>query len=141
MRVRREHLKEAQHSPYGNKGNPSEATRFICYTVLGLQDYFDENDNPVVGSSIDLDARENNNTFAMKAKVDSRTLFYVRRSRDGRFYDPFSIDGGSHTKQTAHTQERVFEFHRVNKEAFKFYLDFLKTKNKAYLRNAERKTF
>ncbi len=58
----------------------------------------------------------------------------------GHLLNPNSIwfIDGQETSFDKRSGRKVFEFSKVTKSCFDFYLKFLQTKNPAYLRNAER---
>jgi len=104
------------------------------YTLVGLEDFVDLNNNPRLNTETD------DNIFAKKTvRADSSVRYSVRLSKDGKIYNPMSIYG----QETSSTfLDRVCrasgKFKDVNYKTFDLYVNFLKTKNVAWLHNAER---
>jgi hypothetical protein len=104
------------------------------YTLVGLEDFVDLNNNPRLNKETD------DNIFAKKTvRADSSVRYSVRLSKDGKIYNPMSIYG----QETSSTfLDRVCrasgKFKDVNYKTFDLYVNFLKTKNVAWLHNAER---
>ena len=151
--VRPKDIEEAIFRPNASvEGEPVDTTFDILkeddrevwvYTILGKHDFIDEDDNPVLGDeSEDYEAEDRPNAFAKKVSINGGQWRYsVRRSSNGRMLNPIGQDEGRHNKELHHAGRKELEFHSVNARAFKFYLAFLRTKNLANLRNAERETF
>lgn len=104
------------------------------YTLVGLEDFVDLNNNPRLNKETD------DNIFAKKTvRADSSVRYSVRLSKDGKIYNPMSIYG-QETNSTF--LDRVCrasgKFKDVNYKTFDLYVNFLKTKNVAWLHNAER---
>jgi hypothetical protein len=104
------------------------------YTLVGLEDFVDLNNNPRLNKETD------DNIFAKKTvRADSSIRYSVRLSKDGKIYNPMSIYG-QETNSTF--LDRVCrasgKFKDVNYKTFDLYVNFLKTKNVAWLHNAER---
>lgn len=116
----------------------------IVYTSFGKHDYLDGDDNPILGDESENSLAEDRPlAFAKEVSVNGRnSSYYVKRASGGRFYNPQGIDDeGRHNKQLHHTGKSKFEYHTVNKRSFEFYVAFLRTRNLAQLRNAERENF
>lgn len=115
----------------------------ICYTMLGKHDMVDENNYPIVlDESEELLAEDREITFAKKVRVMGRAWrYFIRRASNGRLLNPIGIDEGRHNKQLHHAGRAESEYHEVNERVFMFYVNFLRSKNLAHLRNAEREAF
>lgn len=104
------------------------------YTLSGLEDFVDNNNNPRVNNEA------NDNVFAKKTIRDNSSVRYsIKISKDGKIFNPLSIYG----KEIDSTfLDRVCrasgKFRDVNYKTFDMYINFLKTKNVAWLHNAER---
>lgn len=72
-------------------------------------------------------------------RKDNSTRYVVRRSSNGQLYNPTSIYG---EEEERNFLDRVCrsddKFMTVNHKTFNLYLQFLDTKNPAYLKNAQR---
>lgn len=104
------------------------------YTLIGLEDYKDEQNNPRI-------TYENSEKILAKKIVreDLSVRFSVKLGANGKMYNPVSIYG---EEKTNNFLDRICrnnnKFRDVNAKAFDLYVKFLKTKNVAWLNNAER---
>jgi hypothetical protein len=103
------------------------------YTISGSEDFFDDNQLPRLN-------QESDKVYAKKIIRDDNTVRYcIRLSLSNKLYDPTSVYGLDKTKSfldnTVRSENR---FKNVNPQVFELYTNFLKTKNTAWLHNAER---
>jgi hypothetical protein len=123
-----------------NKNKPAkEAERTeVIYTITGQQDYLENDRYPCVQMDAEV-AKESPNAFAMQVSIGKRTKYYAKRGRHGRLYNPLGMfSEGMAAKRLGHAGRLEWRFIEIGKRAFEFYRDFLRTKNIAYLHNAER---
>jgi hypothetical protein len=109
-------------------------TREEFFTVLGNEDFLDDNSNPRI-------TEENNNKVYAKRilRDDGSYRYSIRLATSGKLYNPLSIYDNKENKKFLETISRNQNaFREVNYTSFHLYLRFLKTKNVAYLNNAER---
>lgn len=110
----------------------------VIYTITGQQEYLENDKYPCV----DLDsetAQEASNAFAMKITIGKRTKYYAKRGKHGKLYNPIGMfSEGRVAKKLGHAGRLEWRFTEVGERVFNFYRDFLRTKNVAHLRNAER---
>lgn len=104
------------------------------YTLAGLEDFVDTSNNPRI--------TDENDTKVLAKKIireDSSVRFSVKLASNGKMYNPVSIYG---QEKTSNFLDRICrntnKFRDVNAKAFDLYVKFLKTKNTAWLNNAER---
>jgi len=98
------------------------------FTILGNHDYIDENKRPCTKA-------ETNSTFA---KI-LNTKFFIKTGTYGRIYNPMGMfSEGKENKFNSKIGKKEFEFKQVNQKIFDMYINFLSTKNIAWLNNAER---
>ena len=84
-------------------------------------------------------AQEAMDAYAMKITVGARTKYYAKRGKHGRLYNPIGMfSEGMARKRLGHAGRLEWKFIEIGEKAFRFYRDFLRTKNIAYLHNAER---
>lgn len=104
------------------------------YTLSGMEDFIDNNNNPRLSKSDD------DNIFAKKVvRSDSSIRYSIRLSNDGKIYNPVSIYGKEDNSTFLDRICRASgKFKDVNYKTFDMYINFLKTKNVAWLHNAER---
>lgn len=131
---------EAQVSEVHN----SESTK--VYTTIGKNDAVDAAGYPVLQSKV-LDskvtlAQDRDLACAMSISRPSQPEpeYYIKGKGDGRFVDPNSIDQDGRNNKTRLGLPEL-QWRRVNRNSFISYLEFLRTKNRAYLVNAEREVF
>lgn len=103
------------------------------YTISGEEDFFDEEQLPRLTTDTEK-------TYAKKTTRDNGTVRYsVKLSLSNKLYDPTSQMGLDKTKSfldsTVRNENR---FKNVSPKVFEMYTTFLKTKNKAWLNNAQR---
>jgi len=123
----------------------------IVFAFVGSEDYWDVTPLKEFGSQtfpmLDDIEYDNGNVQPAEdreealAKIVYRTdwereRFYIKCGPDAKFFNPIGSDEGTHYKRNA--GELVNRFKVVNKRAFTLYLQFLRTRNKAFLYEAER---
>jgi hypothetical protein len=102
------------------------------FTVSGLEDYLDINNNPRVTSP------EDNKILAKKVtREDNSTKYSIKIDSNGKIYNPVSmyVDKESFLDKVCRGSEK---FKEVNFKIFNMYIHFLRTKNLAWINNAER---
>lgn len=110
----------------------------VIYTVTGQQDYLENDRYPCVQMDAET-AKESSSAFAMQITIGKRTKYYAKRGRHGRLYNPVGMfSEGMAAKRLGHAGRLEWRFIEIGERAFAFYRDFLRTKNIAYLHNAER---
>jgi len=128
-----------------------EENRVVAYTIVGQEDervdrhgdynedgyprLFDlrkEVDGPVTPAS------ERSNAYAKQlVSANGQLRYYIKTGAHGKFYDPLGLySEGRHQKKALGINE--WSYKEVNRKAFYMYLDFLTTKNKKHLVQAER---
>ena len=108
------------------------------YTITGKQDYLEKNKYPCVKME-SKKAQESMDAYAMKISGGTRTKYYAIRGKHGRLYNPMGMfSEGRARKRLGHAGRLEWKFVEIGEKAFRFYRDFLRTKNIAYLLNAER---
>ena len=108
-------------------------TDTIVYTTFG------EHDTILNGYPILLDndvlAETRSNAYAKKINRGDASTYYVKIGGvSGRLQDPISVFGKTFRPRHGNT----FRFRKVSEVVFNFYIKYLRYKNPAYLRNAER---
>jgi hypothetical protein len=102
------------------------------YTLLGNHDYIDTNNKP-------CSKEENKNTLAKCVIRNGSKKFYIKTGAYGRIFNPMGMfSEGKSDKFISKIGKKEFEFKQVNQKIFDMYLNFLSTKNLAWLNNAER---
>lgn len=103
------------------------------YTISGNEDFFDDDQLPRLNTDGDK-------VYAKRVTRDNGTVRYsIRLSLSNKFYDPTSPTGLDRTKSFLdNTVRDENRFANVSPKVFEMYTTFLKTKNKAWLQNAQR---
>jgi hypothetical protein len=106
---------------------------FEYYTIIGDQDFLDSNGKPRA-------SKENNKVVAKTVTTDDKpSRYYIKVGTYGKIYNPIGLySEGNNTKFLSKIGRKQFEFKEVNNKVFDMYLNFLTTKNIAWLNNAER---
>lgn len=101
------------------------------YTIYGKHDFIDNGKNPRVN--------EEKTALAKKIKLNSKTKYYIKVGAYGKIYNPMGLySEGTSNKFLAKVGKNAWEFTEVNQKVFDMYISFLRTKNQAWLNNAER---
>jgi len=94
----------------------------------------DPDSNDCYAKRVDFLIRENG-----KLKESKRSNHYLKFGVNGFLYDPWGIySEGTQHKEAKHAGKMAWNFRKVSRRAFTYYLQYLKSKNKSYLHNAER---
>lgn len=103
-----------------------------CFTVLGNQEYFDDQDRPRINNE--------DKALAKSVSIDGRpTRYYIKVGTYGKIYNPIGLYTEGHSEKfLAKIGRKQFEYKEVNQKIFDMYVNFLTTKNLAWLNNAER---
>lgn len=103
------------------------------YTILGDHDFLDSDGKPRANE-------ENNKVVAKTVTTDNKpSRYYIKVGTYGKIYNPIGLySEGNNTKFLSKIGRKQFEFKEVNNNIFNLYLNFLTTKNIAWLNNAER---
>lgn len=105
-------------------------SKITFYTILGDSDSFDADGYPVTD--------DENKSFAKKV-YKGQLSYYIKIGPNGRIYNPMGMfSEGNHNKFLAKLGKPEWKFTKVNHKVFDLYLNFLKTKNIAWLNTAQR---
>lgn len=104
------------------------------YTILGSQDFFqDDTKIPCVSTEDKALAKKITNLDTKSSK------YYIKVGMYGRPYNPIGLySEGQSTKFLTKAGKPQYIFKEVNEKTFLFYINFLTTKNTAWLSNTER---
>lgn len=104
----------------------------IYYTLYGDHD----------GTYNGFPILENDNPDKVHAKevfTDENNYYFIKVGLDGRLYNPLNIFTGAETFTPKKRQgQQMWKLKKVKREIFFKYIQFLNTRNIAYLKNAER---
>jgi len=126
------------HIIHHDKTDPPAERIENIYTITGKQDYIDSDKYPCLNMDSET-AQESANAYAIEITIGKHTKYYVKRGKYGRIFNPIGMFmEGMATKRLGHAGRLEWKFQEISERAFNFYKDFLKTRNVAYLNNAER---
>lgn len=102
------------------------------YTIFGKHDDLDNDANPIL-------IENTKDALARKTTLNNSTKYYIKIGPHGKIYNPIGLYSENQSnKYLARTGKNLWEFRQVNSKVFDLYLSFLRTKNIAWLNNAER---
>lgn len=104
------------------------------FTISGEEDFIDSSGSP----RLEKDLAEK--VYAKKIiRKDNSYKYLIKLSNNSKLFNPLSIYGIEQDKSFLNRVCRSNKkFKEVNQKAFEWYLKFLRTKNIAWLNNAER---
>jgi hypothetical protein len=113
-----------------------DTTKTVCvFTMKGNHNYIDADGFP----RLEENQEESPDAYAKKVCVGNRCKHFVKRGSHGRLYNPIGLySEGTSRKQSPHTGRPEWNFRETTEGVFSKYINFLKTKNPAWLNNAER---
>lgn len=115
---------------YSIKDKPDNESTITFYTMIGTENLFDSEGYPLT--------KEESRAFAKKIYRGQLT-YYIKIGLNGKIYNPMGMfSEGSHNKFLAKLGKPEWKFTKVNQKVFDLYLNFLKTKNVAWLNTAQR---
>lgn len=116
-----------------NKEHKEEQSSYQRYTLFGQHEDLDEEGNPVT-------LKEKNTYAYIKTnKTNHKQAFYIKVGLYGKVYNPIGLySEGKANKFLSKVGKNEYNFTKVNQRVFDMYLNFLRTKNIAWLNNAER---
>lgn len=101
------------------------------YTMIGDHDFLDEAKNPL--------ANVDNDKVVAKRLVGNKIRYFVKAGPYGKLFNPIGLySEGRGNRFMAKSGKNLWSFKEVNNKVFDLYVSFLKTKNTAWLTNAER---
>ena len=120
---------------------PDELPLVHVYTFSGEQDFFDDDGFPMIdlGEDFDDDFFQEEDAYAIKISKGRKINYYVKRGKYGKLFNPIGMySEGRKGQQMRHAGRPEWRFEPTNEKIFNYYINFLKTKNSAWLNNAER---
>jgi len=125
------------------KKQPTNNSRFVTVYTFAKGDR-DENESGYPIIELDRGVTHDeiftmDNAYAIKLEIGTRIKYYVKRGRHGRLFNPIGLySEGQSKKQLRHAGRPEWTFSECNERVFSYYIEFLKTRNAAWLNNAER---
>lgn len=100
------------------------------YTILGDHDYIDNDDYP---------RSEESKAMAKSITANNNTRYFVKIGTYGKIFNPIGLHSeGRQDKFLSKIGRKEWEFKEVNPKVFDLYINFLKSRNIAWLNNAQR---
>lgn len=140
-RLRQTELSKSIFRPNGPAGKNSlddegVESFIIVYTMKGTPGCEAEEDG------FTLEDETNPLAYAKQVNNGAKTKYFVKANKYGHVYNPLGMyETDRKTKVNPRYGMKSFDYRQVSKEVFTMYLNFLNTKNNAWLLNAERSMF
>lgn len=114
-----------------NPNKVESKSTYVRYTVFGQHDDIDRDGNPLTD--------EEKNCLAYIKRLGHDEQYYLKIGLHGKIYNPIGLySEGKSNKFLSRVGKQEYNFTKVNSKVFNMYLNFLRTKNLAWLNNAER---
>jgi uncharacterized protein YigE (DUF2233 family) len=114
-----------------NHGKIENQYNYTYYTLVGNHTSVDDDGQPLI------DNKEKSMAYIKKSETESQ--YYIKVGLYGKIFNPIGLySEGKQNKFLSKVGKNEYNFTRVNKKVFDMYLNFLKSKNIAWLNNAER---
>lgn len=133
-REQKENLNDDTFIFSSNKSNliPDET---ILYTIIDQHNFIDNDNNPRL-------SEDSNLVCAKKITKNNTQKYLIKVDNTNKFYNPLSpVSSIKPTKILQTISIPKNQFKQVNQEIFSMYLNFLRSKNEAWLHNAERESY
>jgi hypothetical protein len=102
------------------------------YTLFGQHEYLDDKNFPRLEDGT-------GDVLAKSITLGDNTRYFLKLGSHGKIYNPIGMySEGTSNKFLSKIGKKAWEFKSVSPRVFELYTNFLKTKNIAWLRNAER---
>ena len=114
-----------------NKNKTNDTGEHIYYTLIGNHSSLDDESNPIT--------TKETSAFAKKIVTPNKTRYFIKVGVHGKIYNPIGLfSEGTSNKFLARAGKKAWDFKEVNSKVFDMYVNFLRTKNIAWLTNAQR---
>ena len=109
------------------------------YTFKGEQDFYNKLGYPMLDLEEDDNPLDDPDAYAVKIVKGRKVNYYIKRGKYGKLFNPIGMysEGRKHV-QMRHAGRPEWRMEPTNEKIFTYYINFLKTKNPAWLNNAER---
>ena len=113
------------------KREEPENIDYRYYTIFGSHSDIDAEGNPVCSDKKDA--------LAYTKTINKDEHYYIKVGTYGKIFNPIGLySEGRQNKFLSKVGKNEYSFKRVNSKVFGMYINFLRTKNIAWLNNAER---
>ena len=114
-----------------NVDKQEEDVKYLYYTTIGSNLSTDGNNNSI--------AKDKKSALAYTKITNDEEQHYIKVGLYGKIFNPIGMySEGRQNKFLSKVGKQEYNFTRVNSKVFDMYLNFLRTKNVAWLNNAER---
>jgi hypothetical protein len=114
-----------------NVDKQEEDVKYLYYTTIGSNLSTDDNNNSI--------AKDKKSALAYTKITNNEEQHYIKVGLYGKIFNPIGMySEGRQNKFLSKVGKQEYNFTRVNSKVFDMYLNFLRTKNVAWLNNAER---
>lgn len=118
---------------YSREAKATSEVDSVFYTMSGFETTIDSDNNPIT------DEDQTAKIFAKKTVRDNGSVKYsIRFDKYGKMFNPVSIYGNKDLSLLNNISRNNRQFREVGSKVFDMYMNFLQTKNTAWLHNAER---
>lgn len=118
---------------YSKQAKATSEVDSVFYTMTGFETATDSDNNPITEE--DQTAK----IFAKKTIRDDGSVKYaIRFDKYGKMFNPVSIYGNKDLNLLDNISRNNKQFREVGSKVFGMYMNFLQTRNTAWLHNAER---
>lgn len=113
------------------KTKEPDSVIYTYYTLFGNHSNLDQENNPMCDNQKD--------SMAYTKQINDDKQYYLKIGLYGKLFNPIGLySEGKQNKFLSKVGKQEYNFTRVNSKVFSMYLNFLRTKNLAWLNNAER---
>ncbi len=120
-----------------DKEDDGDYREVAVYTFMGKHDVLDATGFPILACEEDIFSHPD--AYAVKIIKGERTNYWVRRNKRGALFNPIGLySEGNSQKRLRHAGRPEWRLEPTSVKVFDFYVNFLKSKNSAWLNNAER---
>jgi hypothetical protein len=113
------------------KTKPTTESKY--YTILGDHDFIDDENKPRVNEP------DSTSILAKTIAGTNKTKYFVKVGTYGKLFNPMGMfSEGKHNNFLSKIGRKEWEFKEVNAKIFDMYINFLSSKNVAWLNNAQR---
>ena len=107
----------------------------MLYTIIDQHNFIDDDNNPRL-------SQNSNRVYAKRITKNNTQKYLIKVDNTNKFYNPLSpVSSIKPTKILQTISIPKNQFKQVNQEIFSMYLNFLRSKNEAWLHNAERESY
>lgn len=116
-----------------NKDKSVDNYTYTYYTVFGNHHILDDNKNPITNDE------KKSMAYSRLSNESGDEQYFIKVGLYGKIFNPIGLfSEGKQNKFLSKIGKHEYNYKKVNKKVFDMYINFLRTKNIAWLNNAER---